>query len=117
MNLFIPEQHLKLFGRDWAAEFVPLRLVALLSQEKLQLLRRLNSLSNDPQVKASGHGDNRAYDRVSVGRVGNLANEGLINFEGIERKLSKIAQAGVARAEVVHRDTHSYFPEDLEDGR
>jgi hypothetical protein len=37
-------------------------------------------------------------------------DERLVNFKGIDQKLSRIAQAGVACAEIVDRNLHPLFP-------
>src|SRR4029077_6064301 len=96
-----PKQFSELLRNHRTAEIEPLSLVTFVSLKKCQLFLRLDAFGNDAQFQAAAHADYRRHDSGFVGSSGDLANEGLINFEGINRKLSKIAQARVAGAEVI----------------
>ena len=50
---------------------------------------------------------------VSSASGGDLTDERLVDFQGIDRKLSQIAQAGVSRAEVIDCHLHPSFPQGL----
>jgi hypothetical protein len=65
---------------------------------------------NDPQLKAAAYIDNSAYDVEPIRSVGHLTDEGLVDFEGVERKLTEVAQAGVTRAEIVYGYPYSSCP-------
>ncbi len=53
---------------------------------------------------------------TAVGSGGDLADERLVDLEGIDRKLSKIAQTRVTRAEVIDRQLHLCRSQCFEDG-
>jgi hypothetical protein len=54
-------------------------------------------------LKAFSHANYGAHD-VRVIRIGrDLLDKGLVNFQHINGKLPKIAEAGIAGAEVIHR--------------
>ena len=52
---------------------------------------------------------------VSSGDGGDLADERLVDLEGIDGKLSQIAQAGVTRAEIIDRHLHPSGSQCLQD--
>src|SRR5665213_554360 len=107
----------ELVGWDWPAEIESLRLVTMVRLQKCQICSRLNALGNDAQVKASANVDDCVHDgRLAVVGI-DPTNERPVDFEGIERELLKIAQAGVARAEVIDRHPYPSIPQNLEDGR
>src|SRR5882724_13561459 len=108
------EQPGELLGKHWPAEIVSLRLVTFVGLEEFQLLQRFHALSNDPQLQAPAHADHGSHDGRLVGSRSDLADKRLVDFEGIDRKLSKIAQAGIPRAEVIDRQldpSRSQYPE------
>jgi hypothetical protein len=110
-------QHSKGFGGHWAAEIVALSLVAILNLQQCRFLLSFYTLSNNLQLKASTDIDDCPYDIEPVRSVGHLTDEGLVNFEGVEWKFMKVAQAGVARAEVVEGYCYSSRAEALKDRR
>jgi hypothetical protein len=84
--------------------------------QKCYIFGCLDSFRYDAQSGALTHADNRAHDGYFVGRVGDLANERLIEFVRIEGEHSQVAQAGITGAKVVDRDLHSFLTELPEDG-
>ena len=100
------EQLGELLRKHRPAEIVSLRLVTLVSLKKCQLFLRFHALGNHPKLKAPAHADHCLHDDRLVGNGGDLADERLVDLEGIDGKLSKIAQAGVTRAEVIDRDLY-----------
>ncbi len=110
------EQLGELIGQHGSAEIVSLRLVTFVSLKKRQLFLRFHALGNHPKLKASAHADYCLDNDCFVGLGGDLTDEGLIDLEGINGKLSKIAQARVARAEVVDRYLDSSRSECFENG-
>jgi hypothetical protein len=85
------------------AEIVPLGLITVVRLKKCQIFRLFHALGNDPQLQAAAHADHCAHDARLVGSSGDLTDERLVDFEGIDRKFSQIAQAGVPRAKVIDR--------------
>src|ERR1700731_4555316 len=110
------EQAGELFGKHRPAEIVTLRLVTLVSLKKHELFLRFHALGDDPQLEASAHADHRGHDGRLVGGGGNLTDKRLVDFEGIDRKLSEVTQTRVTRAEVVDRELHPSRSQCLEDG-
>src|ERR1700674_156897 len=102
------EQLGELVRKYGAAEIVSLNFVTVVSLKKRQLFLRFDTLGDDPQLEASSHADHRGHDGGLVGSGGDLADERLVDLEGVDRKLSQIAQAGVARPEVVDRQLHPF---------
>ena len=91
-------------GDHGPAEVVSLRFITFVVPQKRELFPGLHPLRYHPEAETLGHPDHRGHDAgVAVGR-GDLTDEGLVDLEGIDRKLAEIAQAGIAGAEVVDRD-------------
>jgi hypothetical protein len=78
------EQLGQLIRRNGLAEKVPLGFVTIVLPQKLQIFRRFNSLSNDPQVKAPSHVDECFDGSRSTGNGGDLADKRPVDLEGIE---------------------------------
>src|ERR1700730_12539963 len=93
------EQLGELLGDYRPAEIVSLGLVTMVSLKEGRLFLRFHALGNDAQLQASAHADDGGHDGGLVGGGGDLTDERLVDLEGIDGKLSKIAQAGVTRAE------------------
>ena len=85
-------------------------------RRKCHFLQRFHALRDDPQLEAPGHADHRGHNGRIVAAA-DLTDEQLIDLEGIDWKLEQIAQAGVARAEVIDRHLYPSFPHGLEGGR
>src|ERR1700733_1018531 len=101
------EQAGELLGIHRSAEIVSLRLVTLVSLKKGEFCFGFYALGNQSQLKASAHADHRGHNDRLVVRAGDLTDERLVDLQGIDRKLRKITQARVTRAEVVDRHLHS----------
>ena len=86
------------------AEIVALAFIAMLSQKKCTLPRCFHALRDDAQLEAFAHVDNGADNGGIVRAAGNPAHERLVDLQGINRKLPQIAEAGIARAEVIDRE-------------
>src|ERR1700722_206388 len=102
------EQLCELAGWHRAAEIVSLRLITLVSLKECQLFQRFDAFRHHSQIKASAHTDNRGHDRCLVGNGGELADERLVDLESIDGKFSEIAQAGIARAKVIDRQSYPF---------
>jgi hypothetical protein len=84
----------ELLGKHWPAEVISVRFVALVPLEEFQLLLRFHSLGNHAQFQASAHANHCGPKR-------------LVDLQCIDRELSKIAQAGIARAEIIDGHAHA----------
>jgi len=60
--------------------------------QERQFFRGLHPLGNDAEPEASAQADHRADRIVFAGDNGHLANERLIDLEGVDRKFLEIAQ-------------------------
>ena len=100
-----------LFGGDWATEVIPLRLLTAMRSKECQILSRLHSFRDDPQVEALAHADNCNGNGRIVRILTELVYKRPVDFQCIERKLFKITQAGVTRSEVIDRYDDPSVPE------
>jgi hypothetical protein len=72
-----------------------------------ELLLRLDALSDEIETQIAGQRRNGADDRLSFCRLDRLSRERLIDLHLVDREAVEIAQAAVARAEIVERQTHA----------
>ena len=79
-----PEQLGQLIWRNGPTKKVPLSFVTVVCPQKLEIFDRFNPLSNDPEVKASSHVDERFDGSRSTGNGGDLAEERPVDLEGID---------------------------------
>ncbi len=98
------------------AEIVALRLVALMSLQKRQLFQRFHTLGHHAQLQAAAHADHGRHDGGLIRSSGDLADKGLVNLQRINRKFSQVTQAGISRAEIVHRQLDSAAAQYLHNG-
>src|SRR5712692_1514631 len=101
----------KLCGAQGPAEEVALSFRATLGLKVGPLFLRFNALGNHEVLEALSHVNYGAHDGGVIGIGTDLVDKGLVNFEDINGKLPKIAEAGIAGAEVIHRKVH---PHDFE---
>src|ERR1700733_2445846 len=111
------EQVRELLRHYGATEIEPLRLVALVRAKKPQLLERLDPLRDHAQLEALRHADHGGDDAGILARRRDLGDERLIDLERVDRKFLEIAQARIARAEVVDRDLDADVSDGVEDRR
>src|SRR5206468_8229864 len=67
----------------------------------------LDAFRRDGDAEALAEADDRTHDRLRVGIGGEVAHKGLVDLDLVERKAAQIAQAGIAGAEIVHRDANT----------
>ena len=91
---------------DRSAEIEALCLVAAVCLKKSYLVFRFHALSDHTFLETFGHGDDRADDCRIVCIGGDVAHEGSVNLQGIDRKLFQVAQTGIPGTEIIHRETH-----------
>src|SRR6478752_3359495 len=102
----IAEDQMRYLGhRHRPAEQVALHLVAAQSPDEPSLLFRLDPLDVDLDAEGMAQSDDRADDlgRSSV-VVGGSAKEAGVDLDLVEGELPQVAEARVARAEIVHDD-------------
>src|SRR5205809_3056712 len=101
-----PQHLLALLGRRRNREVIALDLVAAVRGEQLELLLRFHAFGYDLEFEAVREADDRERDH-RVLRIGcDVANEGVVDLERVDRKTLQVREARIARAEIVHRDLH-----------
>src|SRR3984885_10700738 len=83
------------------AEQTSLGVVAGGLAQEFELLARLDSLGDDLEIEALAHVDDGADDGRVVRVHGDVANEGLIDFQSADRELLQGRQRGIPGAEIV----------------
>ena len=92
---------------DGFAEIVALRLVAGMRLEECYLSFCFRAFGDNALPQAFSHGDHRADDRGVVRVCGDVTYEGLVDLQGIDRKLFQVAQTGIPSAEVIYRKAYA----------
>ena len=94
------------FGRvQRARPQEPLVEVAAPLLEQMELSQVFNAFDDDLEVQFSGKPDHCLDDDAVASPADDVCNHRTVDLDGVERKRRKIGQAGIARAEVVDRDT------------
>src|SRR6266849_1289702 len=101
----------ELVGGQGPAEEVALSFRATQGLKVGPLQLRLAALGNYQVLEALSHVNDGAHDCGVIGIGSDLLDKGLVNLQDINGKLPKIAEAGIAGAEVIHRKVH---PHDFE---
>src|SRR6266700_470727 len=104
----------KLCDGQGPAEEVALSFRTALGLKVSPLFLRFDALGNHEVLEALPHANYGAYDWRVIGIASDPVDEGLVNFQDINGKLLKIAQAGIAGAEVIHGEPNSHSFELLE---
>src|ERR1017187_4127685 len=84
------------------AEEIALSFRAMLGLKVCPLFSRFDALGYHQVPEALSHVNYGADDRRVIGIGSDLVDKGLVNFQDINGELTKIAQAGIAGAEVIH---------------
>src|ERR1700676_531278 len=106
----------ELDGGHRPAEEVALALPTVQGLQVDPLFRRFDTLGHYDVVEALAHVNDGAHDFRVVGIGGDLADKGLVDFQDIDGKLAKIAEAGIAGAEVIHGEAYAHGFELLQYG-
>src|SRR5580658_7642982 len=101
-------------SRHRSAEVVALSLVAPVSLKELQFCFCFHTFGDNAQPQASAHADDGSHDAGLIWLSRDLLDERLINLEGVDRKLPKVAQTGVPGAKVIDGHLDSLRPQRLE---
>src|SRR5712692_9087188 len=103
-------------GVNGGGKEIPLGLITTVHAQELQLLHGLDSLRDHPHPERMRKRDHRLRDR----RVGPVfvgpAYERAVDLKAIDRQPREIAQARIARPEVVHGDLHAQLFQSIEHG-
>src|SRR5260221_7040327 len=103
----IGEEFVELARRPRLAEIETLDLGAAGRPQDGKLLLRLHALGNDGDAKFRAKTDDGADDRPRIGALLEIANEALVDLDLVEWERTQVAQRRIARAEVIHRNTHT----------
>ena len=96
------------------AEIVTLALGAAVLQKSGKLLRCLHALCDHAHIQTPAHADHQADDRGIAGARGNVAHERLVDLQCIDREALQMAQARIARAEVIQRKPHTHLAQRMQ---
>src|SRR5438552_4393497 len=102
-----PQHLLALLGCRRNREVIALDLVAAVRGEQLELLLRFHALGHDLEFEAVREADDRERDHRVLRVGGDVANEGVVDLERVDRETLQVREARIARAEIVHRDLHA----------
>jgi len=91
-----------------SAEEVALSFCATLGLKVCPLFLSFDALGNHEVFEALSHVNYGAHDGRVIGIGTDLADKGLVNFQDINGKLPKIAETGIAGAEVIHRKVNPH---------
>src|SRR5580700_12240038 len=94
----------QLGSRYRAAVQVPLRLVATLAHQVVELRAFLDALGDRRQVEGVGETDDRRDERAALAVRRQSLDEGAVDLQGIDRQLGEPTEGGEAGAEIVDRD-------------
>src|SRR5450631_4779045 len=95
-------------------EIIPLHLIAAPCSEEIQLRFSFNTFSDYLQLETVSQRDDGHGNACVVGLGGDIANEGSIDLECIERKTLQIGQAGIAGPEIIHCQAYAVRTQCLE---
>jgi hypothetical protein len=99
----------KLCGGQGPTEKVALSFRTVLGLKERALFLRFDALGNYLVLEALSHANDGAYDWRVIGIASDPLDEGLVNFQDINGKLLKIAEAGIAGAKVIHRKVNPHL--------
>src|SRR3984957_3784051 len=89
------------------AEKIALHEFAALAPQTGELFMSFNAFRGDLHIQAASKADDRANDRKGALVVGQTLNERTIDLDLVERHVAKVAQAGIAGAEIVQRQPNA----------
>src|ERR1700676_1290294 len=98
----------KLRGGQGPAEEVALSFCTVLGLKECELFVSFDALGNHALLEILAHINYGAHDWRVIGIASDAVDEGLVDFQDINGKLLKIAKAGIARAEVIHRKVYPH---------
>src|SRR5208282_262716 len=90
------------------AEEVALPFRAMMGLKECELFLRFHAFGDHTQPEVLAHINYGAHDGSVLGIDRDPADEGLVDFQDVNGKLLKIAEAGIAGAEVIHRKVNPH---------
>src|SRR6266853_4738088 len=103
-------------GLNGGRKEIPLGLITTVHAQEFQLLHGLDSLGDHPHPERMRERDHGLGDRRVVPVLVGLAYERTVDLKAIDRQAREVAQARIARAEIVDGDLHSQLLQAVEDG-
>src|ERR1700732_5370443 len=100
---------LKLSGGQRPAEEIALSFRTVVSLKECALLLRFDALGNHALLEVLAHVNYGAHNGRAIGIGSDPLDKGLVNFQDINGKLLKIAEARIAGAEVIHRKVYTHL--------
>ena len=97
------------------AEQKTLHLVAAFGAQPVELVHGLHAFGRRGDVEAAAEAGDRAHDRHAVGALRQILDERAVDLDLVERKAAEIAQAGIAGAEIVHRNADAELAQLMQD--
>src|SRR4029079_16422694 len=98
------EQRRELVRGYGRAEVVTLHLVARAFAQERLLLGRLDAFGDDRQAQGLTHRDDRLGNRAIFRVARDLADEGAVDLQRVDREALQMRERRVARAEIVDRE-------------
>src|ERR1700728_119449 len=96
------------FGGHGLAEEVALSFRTVQGLKKSELLSRFNALGNHALLKILAHIDYGTNDGRVVRITRDLMDKRFVNLQHVDGKMLKIAETGIAGAEVIHRKVNPH---------
>ena len=95
------------FAGAGSGEQKALHLVTARQPQQHPLVLGFNALDQYRRAQCPGKGHDRLNDHASIGGSAERRDEAFVDLELVQRKALKIAQVGIAGAEVVQGDSHT----------
>src|SRR4030081_2844909 len=99
-----------------SGKVIPLRIIAKMRAQELELPAGLHALGNNLELEGVRHADDRKGDCGVIRVGGEVANERSIDFDGVDRKPFQVGKAREAGSEVVDGKANSEQLQSLQDG-
>src|ERR1700733_14287033 len=106
----------KLSGGHRPAEEIALAFRAVVGAKECELCLCFDAFGNHALLEVLAHVNYGAHDWSVIGITRDSVHEGLVDFQDINGKLLKIAETGIAGAEVIHRKVNPHSLELLQHG-
>ena len=103
--LLAVERGLKRFRRQRAAEEPALPVVASQAHEEVALLDGLYTLGGDLHAERVGEADDAGAEGLLAVAFGESGDKAAVDFDDVDLEGVELGERGVARAEVVERET------------
>ena len=106
----------ELCGGHGPAEEVALAFGAVVGPKEFELFLCFDAFGNHTLLEVLAHINYGAHDWSVIWITSDSVDEGLVDLQDINGKLLKIAEAGIAGAEVIYREMNPHYLELLKHG-